>query len=74
MGLLAKRSFPPPLFFSCFHVESKLVFPVTRMDKFSGLFAVLLSSTHRSVNLKHPVSDPYCGGLSGFLGSERNDR
>lgn len=73
MGLWARRS-PPPLFFSCSHVKCKRVFPITRIDKFSRLFAVLLSSTHRSVNLKHPVSGPHCGGLSGFLGSERNDR
>lgn len=73
MGLWARRS-PPPLFFSCFHVKYKRVFPITRIDKFSRLFAVLQSSTHRSVNLKHPVSGPHCGGLSGFLGSERNDR
>lgn len=73
MGLWARRS-PPPLFFSCSHVKCKRVFPIPRIDKFSRLFAVLQSCTHRSVNLKHPVSGPHCGGLSGFLGSERNDR
>lgn len=75
MGLLARKSTPPThLFFSGFHVKRKLVFPFTRIDKFSRLFAVLQSSTHRSVNLKCPFSGPHCGGLSGSLGSERSDR
>lgn len=35
-------------------VKCKLVFPFTRMDNFSRLFAVFQSSTHKSVNLKRP--------------------
>lgn len=35
-------------------VKCKLVFPFTRMDNFSRLFAVFQSSTHKSVNLKGP--------------------
>lgn len=35
-------------------VTCRLVFPFTRMDNFSRLFAVSQSSTHKSVNLKGP--------------------
>lgn len=34
--------------------KCKLVFPFTRMDNFSRLFAVFQSFTHKSVNLKRP--------------------
>lgn len=44
----------PVLGFCRWTVKCKLVFPFTRMDNFSRLFAVFQSSTHKSVNLKRP--------------------
>lgn len=82
VGLLARRKHPTtqPLFFSCFHVKCELVFPFTRIDTFSRLFAILQSSTHRSVNLK-PLFQAHivevCQGpwaVSGMTGESSSPR